>query len=596
MHLRRARRVRRAGRRARRRSTRSSSATDDDTAVLLYTSGTTGSPKGAELTHAQHDHQRRCSARRPCVELEPRRRRDGLPAAVPLLRADLRAQRVGAVRRVPDAGPAVRRGEGARGDRPRPGHGVRGRADDVRRDAATRRTGSRTTCPACAPASPAGRDAGRGDEGLRGGVRLHGARGLRAVRDLAGGVVQPARHRAQARLDRHPGRGRRDEAASTTTATRSTQGERRRDRDRGRERHEGLLGRDGRHRGGDHGRLVPHRRHGQAGRGRLLLHRRPQEGPDHPRRLQRLPARGRGGALRAPGGRRGRRHRHPARRPGRGGRRRRRAQGGQRRSTSEELQRLRQGAAGRLQVPAARLDRRRAAEGPDRQDPAPRGRGARRGEPRRRPDEQPHEVEDERGTDAATPLDLLLADAASSPLRRFLPGMSGVRFTASLARQPGRVVAGARGPGRRAGPDRRRALRDRAPHEKDRRFADEALDQEPAPPAHSAEPTSPPGRRRGAWSTTPSSTGATSSGWASSSTTWSRRRPPATTRCSTRRCSSASIDTGGGNLVDGGRRFVRDFADAAAGAVDGRARRVRGRRGHRGDAGRGRAAHRRCSS
>ena len=48
-------------------------------------------------------------------------------------------------------------------------------------------------------------------------------------------------------------------------------------------------------------RLVPLRRHGQAGRGRLLLHRRPQEGPDHPRRLQRLPARGRGGALRARG-------------------------------------------------------------------------------------------------------------------------------------------------------------------------------------------------------------------------------------------------------------------------------------------------------
>ena len=52
------------------------------------------------------------------------------------------------------------------------------------------------------------------------------------------------------------------------------------------------------------------RRHGQGRRGRLLLHRRPQEGPDHPRRLQRLPARDRGGALRAPrraGGRRDRR-------------------------------------------------------------------------------------------------------------------------------------------------------------------------------------------------------------------------------------------------------------------------------------------------
>ena len=105
-------------------------------------------------------------------------------------------------------------------------------------------------------------------------------------------------------------------------------------------------------------------------------------------------------------------------------------------------------------------------------------------------------------------------------------------------------------------------------------------------------PTWPPARRRAGWSTTPTSAGATASGWASSSTTWSRRRPPATTRSSTRRCSSGSIDTGGGNLVEGGRRFVRDFATAAAGAVDGRARRVRGRRRHRGDAGRGGAAHR----
>ena len=42
------------------------------------------------------------------------------------------------------------------------------------------------------------------------------------------------------------------------------------------------------------------------------LHRRPEEGPDHPRRLQRLPAGDRGGALRAPGRRRGRRRRRAA--------------------------------------------------------------------------------------------------------------------------------------------------------------------------------------------------------------------------------------------------------------------------------------------
>ncbi len=49
-----------------------------------------------------------------------------------------------------------------------------------------------------------------------------------------------------------------------------------------------------------------------------------------------------------------------------------------------------------------------------------------------------HEADEnvEDHNDAAAPLDLLLADATSSPLRRFLPGMSGVRFTAGLARDP----------------------------------------------------------------------------------------------------------------------------------------------------------------
>ena len=101
-------------------------------------------------------------------------------------------------------------------------------------------------------------------------------------------------------------------------------------------------------------RLVPHRRHGQGRRGRLLLHRRPQEGHDHPRRLQRLPARDRGGALRAPGRARG------------GGRRRARTttwarrsappscSRTARRSTADELRDVRQGARRGLQVPAPR--------------------------------------------------------------------------------------------------------------------------------------------------------------------------------------------------------------------------------------------------
>ena len=73
----------------------------------------------------------------------------------------------------------------------------------------------------------------------------------------------------------------------------------------------GYWNRDGGDGRGDQGRLVPLRRHRQGRRGRLLLHRRPQEGPDHPRRLQRLPARDRGGALRASGDPGGRGDRHP---------------------------------------------------------------------------------------------------------------------------------------------------------------------------------------------------------------------------------------------------------------------------------------------
>jgi long-chain acyl-CoA synthetase len=53
-------------------------------------------------------------------------------------------------------------------------------------------------------------------------------------------------------------------------------------------------------------RLHPHRRHRPPGRRRLPVHHRPQEGRGAGEGLQRLPARGRGGALRASRGGRGR--------------------------------------------------------------------------------------------------------------------------------------------------------------------------------------------------------------------------------------------------------------------------------------------------
>jgi long-chain acyl-CoA synthetase len=66
-------------------------------------------------------------------------------------------------------------------------------------------------------------------------------------------------------------------------------------------------------------RLVPLGRRRHPRRERVVPDRRPREGHDHPRRLQRVPARDRGGALRAPGDRRGRGDRRAAREPRRGG-------------------------------------------------------------------------------------------------------------------------------------------------------------------------------------------------------------------------------------------------------------------------------------
>ena len=262
----------------------------------------------------------------------------------------------------------------------------------------------------------------------------------------------------------------------------------RRDRHPRRERDEGLLGPRRGDRGGHPGRLVPLRRHGQAGRGRLLLHRRPQEGPDHPRRLQRLPARGRGGALRARGGRRGRRHRHPGRRAS------------ARRSAPPSRSRT-------AATPTRRSCRPSPRSGwPPTSTPAavwivdelpkgPTGKILRRevSAPRRPSHERRHQG---RGpactrsttTRAPTPprrSTCCSATPTRSPIRRFLPGMSGVRFTANLARRPARVA------GRTLGLAAELAKvgvgrSELEPHEKDRRFAEEALGQEPAVQAHPA--------------------------------------------------------------------------------------------------------------
>ena len=189
------------------------------------------------------------------------------------------------------------------------------------------------------------------------------------------------------------------------------------------------------------------------------------------------------------------------------------------------------------------------------------------------------------------PLDFLLHDATRSPLRRFLPGMSGVRFAANLARRPGRVAGRAAHLAAelaRVGVGRSEL----APHEKDRRFADEAWSQEPVPAAHAAGL---PRLGRGARGLVPDA----DLDWGDEQRmgfivdNLVEASAPSNNPLLNPSVLKRVVDTGGGSLVDGGRRFVRDFATRAAGALDGRARRLRGRQRHRGDPRRGGAAHRR---
>jgi polyhydroxyalkanoate synthase len=170
-----------------------------------------------------------------------------------------------------------------------------------------------------------------------------------------------------------------------------------------------------------------------------------------------------------------------------------------------------------------------------------------------------HEVDaDGDGSGAAAPFDLLLSDAARSPLRRFLPGMSGVRFTTHLARRPGRVVrrgAGLVGELTKVGLGRSGL----EAHEKDRRFAEEgwaknpvlkrtlqsylALGEAARGLVEDAELDWGDGQRMGFIVDNLVEASA-----------------PSNNPFLNPKVLKRVIDTGGGNLVQGGRRLVRDFA------------------------------------
>ena len=173
-------------------------------------------------------------------------------------------------------------------------------------------------------------------------------------------------------------------------------------------------------------------------------------------------------------------------------------------------------------------------------------------------DESQEEAEASVSTALATPLDLLLADAAAGPLRRFIPGMSGIRFTAGVVRHPRKVTrrtAGLAYELTRVGLGRSRL----APGEKDRRFSEEAWQRNPL-------------FKRTLQGYL--ALGEAARGYVQDADLdWGddqrirfivdnlvEAAAPSNNPFLNPKVLKRTLDTGGGNLLEGGRRFVRDFA------------------------------------
>jgi polyhydroxyalkanoate synthase len=174
-----------------------------------------------------------------------------------------------------------------------------------------------------------------------------------------------------------------------------------------------------------------------------------------------------------------------------------------------------------------------------------------------------HEVDEdarETSNELATPLDLLLSDATSSPLRRFVPGMSGVRFTANLARHPMRVA------GRTIGLAAELAKigvgrSEIEAAEKDRRFAEEGWAKNPLLRRTLQTYLACGEAARGLVADA-------DLGWGDGQRmgfivdNLVEASSPSNNPFLNPKVLKRVVDTGGGNLVEGGRRFVRDFASA----------------------------------
>ena len=167
---------------------------------------------------------------------------------------------------------------------------------------------------------------------------------------------------------------------------------------------------------------------------------------------------------------------------------------------------------------------------------------------------------DDLAGDVSAPLDLLLADAASSPLRRFLPGMSGVRFAGSLVRRPGPVAGRAVGLAQELG---RVAVgrSEVAPHPKDRRFSDDGWSKNPFLKRTLQGYLAAGEAARGVLADA-------HLGWGDAQRmgfivdNLVEASAPSNNPFLNPRVLKRVVDTGGGNIVEGTRRLVRDFATA----------------------------------
>ena len=176
----------------------------EDTAVLLYTSGTTGQPKGAELTHANLI----SNAEVVLTDLIRPRPEDVIFGGLPLFHAFGQTCTLNVAVASGACLTLLPRFAADHALRILADHGVTVfEGVPTMYVALLARAGSRGLRRLRAAAVHLrGRGAaGRGAARLREGLRLCGARGVRPVGDLAGRLVQPSGPGTQARLDRHAG-------------------------------------------------------------------------------------------------------------------------------------------------------------------------------------------------------------------------------------------------------------------------------------------------------------------------------------------------------------------------------------------------------